>query len=81
MVMLATSVHVEHIFSKGQILLFHLCSCLSVQSTRALMCVREWSLKGYVKANDINIVAVLPDIKGEKEDISEEWDVIELLQD
>lgn len=45
------------------------------------MCVREWSLKGYVKANDINIVAVLPDIKGEKEDISEEWDVIELLQD
>ena len=43
------------------------------------MCVVEWSLRGYVKANDINTVAVLPDVEVEEEDLSEEWDIIELL--
>ncbi|KIL55791.1 hypothetical protein M378DRAFT_54282, partial [Amanita muscaria Koide BX008] len=49
----ATSVNVERIFSKGRILLSHLRSHLSVQSTRALMCVGAWSLLGYVKDKDI----------------------------
>ena len=36
-IFVATSVDVEHVFSKGQILLSHLHSHLLVQSTRALI--------------------------------------------
>ena len=50
---LATSVHVERVFSQGRILLSHIHSCLSVQSMRALMCLGVWSLMGYVMDSDI----------------------------
>ncbi|KAF8814885.1 hypothetical protein BYT27DRAFT_7081301, partial [Phlegmacium glaucopus] len=73
----ATSVDVERVFSKGRILLSHLCSCLSVQSTRALMCLGVWSLMGYVDDSDVKAVTILPDVKADKEDILEEdWDMI-----
>jgi hypothetical protein len=73
----ATSINVEHIFSKGQILLSHLHSCLSVQSTHALMCVGVWSLMGYVKDNDVKAVSVLPEVDGDEEELEEDWDMIE----
>ncbi|KAF8263472.1 hypothetical protein EI94DRAFT_1807153 [Lactarius quietus] len=56
----ATSVNVKRIFSKGQILLSHLCSRLSVQSTGALMCA----------------AAALPEVDGKEIDLEEDWDLI-----
>jgi hypothetical protein len=78
---LATSVNVERVFSKGRILLSHLRSRLSVQSTRALMCVGEWSSKGFVKSKDIDVAMEVPEVEGEEDDLKEEWDVIEMLYD
>ncbi|KAF8805485.1 hypothetical protein BYT27DRAFT_7104381, partial [Phlegmacium glaucopus] len=50
---------------------------LSVQSTCALMCLRVWSLMGYVDDSDVKAVTILPDVKADKEDILEEdWDMI-----
>jgi hypothetical protein len=76
MIILATSVNVERIFSKGRILLSHLRSRLSVQSTRALMCVGEWSQLGYVKDNDIRAAATLPEVEGDEEELARDWDSI-----
>ena len=74
---LATSVNVEHIFSKGQILLSHLCSRHLVQLMHALICVRAWSLMGYMKDNDIKAVTGLPEVDGDEEDLEDNWDMIE----
>ncbi|KIM50708.1 hypothetical protein SCLCIDRAFT_58109, partial [Scleroderma citrinum Foug A] len=49
----ATSVDVECLFSKGCILLPHLCNRLSAQSTHALLCLGSWSQLGFVKNEDI----------------------------
>jgi hypothetical protein len=74
----ATSVDVERVFSKGQILLSHLRNRLSVQSTRALMCLGAWSLMGYVRDSDVKAVTMLPDLKEDEEEepLEENWDVI-----
>jgi hypothetical protein len=74
----ATSVDVERVFSKGRILLSHVRNRLSVQSTRALICLGAWSLMGYVKDSDVKAVTVLPDLKeGEDEEpLSDNWDNI-----
>lgn len=65
-------------FSKGRILLSHVRNRLSVQSTRALLCLGAWSLMGYVKDSDVKAVTVLPDLKeGEKEEpLGDDWDLI-----
>ena len=65
-------------FSKGRILLSHVRNRLSVQSTRALMCLGAWSLMGYVKDIDLKAVAGLPDLKeGEEEEpLDDNWDLI-----
>jgi len=73
----ATSVHVERTFSQGRLLLSHVRSRLSVQSTRALLCVGVWSLLGYVKDNDVKAAAVLPAVDGEEEELAEDWDSID----
>jgi hypothetical protein len=72
----ATSVDVERVFSKGRILLSHLCSRLSVQSTWALMCVGAWSLLGFMKDKDIRAVTTLPEIEGEEKELGVNWDAI-----
>lgn len=74
----ATSVDVERVFSKGRILLSHVRNRLSVQSTRALMCLGAWSLMGYVKDSDIKAVTVLPDLQDgeEEEPLADDWDSI-----
>lgn len=75
----ATSVDIECVFSEGHIILLHLHSCLSVQSTRALMCIRVWSKLGYVKDSDIKkVVNQTPPLKdNEKEaSLAPDWDAI-----
>ena len=64
---LATSVDVERLFSKGHLLLSHVCSCLSVQLICALLCLNSWSLAGLVKDED-----VLQVVKGEPEIAADE---------
>ena len=49
MALTATSVDVERVFSKGRLILSHVRNGLSVQSTRALMCIGAWSRMGLVK--------------------------------
>ena len=76
--LLATSVGVERIFSKGHILLSHVRNSLSVQLTRALMCLGGWSLQGYVRDKDINEVTMLEELVGEErmDELSADWDTI-----
>jgi hypothetical protein len=80
MLLLATSVGVERTFSKGRLLLSHIQNCLSVQSTRALMCLGVWSLQGYVRDNDIKEVTALEELVGEErmDELSGDWDVIDI---
>ena len=74
------SVDVERVFSKGRILLSHLCNRLSVQSTRALLCVGTWSLMGLVKLKDISSITELPEEENEEcdDDVADGWDRIDL---
>ena len=73
---LATSVHVEHVFSQGHILLSHICSHLSVQSTHALMCLGVWSSMGYVLNSDIKATAIKPELLGDEKELVDGWDDI-----
>jgi hypothetical protein len=74
----ATSVDVKRVFSKGRILLSHLCNHLLVQSTQALMCLGAWSLMGYIWDSDVKAVTMLPDLKEDKEEepLEENWNII-----
>ena len=74
--MLATSVDVERTFSQGRLVLSHVRSRLSVQSTRALLCVGVWSKLGYIKDEDVKVAAVLPEVNGVEEELAEDWDSI-----
>jgi hypothetical protein len=67
---------VERVFSQGRIILSHLRNRLSVQSTRALMCLGEWSLLGFVKDQDIFAITVHAELEGEEEELAEGWDSI-----
>ncbi|KAF8814219.1 ectomycorrhizas secreted protein, partial [Phlegmacium glaucopus] len=52
---------------------------LSVQSTRALLCLGVWSLMGYVKdasANSGKSYTVLPEVDGEEEELADNWDSV-----
>lgn len=73
---IATSVDVERVFSKGRLLLSHVRNRLSVQSTRALMCLGVWSAMGFVKDGDVKAVTVLPEVVGEEEELDADWDAI-----
>ena len=73
---LATSVDVERVFSQGRLVLSHIRCSLSVQSTRALMCLGVWSLMGLVKDSDVTAVTVLPEVEGEEEQLDLDWDAI-----
>ena len=72
------SIDVERTFSQGQLLLSHVQSRLSVQSTRALMCLGTWSLLGYVNDADVKAITILPELRaGEKEgQLPLDWDEI-----
>lgn len=75
----ATSVDVEHVFSRGRLLLSHVQTHLSAQSTRALLCLGCWSLLGLVKDSDVMPVARLPDLEGEEGDLEDGWTFAEFV--
>lgn len=56
MPLIATSVDVERLFSRGRILLPHLRNGLSAQSIRALLCLGDWSRLGLVDDSDVHFV-------------------------
>jgi hypothetical protein len=67
---------VERVFSKGRIVLSHIRNRLSAQSTRALMCLGNWSRLGYVRDKDVLAVTMKPDLEGDEEDLPDGWDAI-----
>jgi len=67
---------VEHVFSKGRILLSYVRNHLASQSICALMCLGNWSKLGYVKDKDVLAVAALPDIEEDKEELPDRWNAI-----
>jgi hypothetical protein len=75
---LATTVDVERTFSQGRIVLSHIRSRLSVQSTRALMCLGSWSQTGFVSPKLISpILEGMQDVpKGTDEMLEVGWDRI-----
>ena len=68
---------VERVFSQGRLLLPYVRNRLSAESTRALLCLGEWSLRGLVKDKDVKLAAKLPDVD-EESDLGEDWDRIDL---
>ena len=76
LIFLATSVDVERTFSQGRILLSHVRNRLSVQSTRALLCLGTWSEMGYVKDKDVRATTILPEVSDDESDLAEDWDAI-----
>ena len=63
-------------FSQGRIVLSHLRSRLSVQSTRAAMCVGVWSSLGFVKDIDIKAVVTLPVVHEQEDPLTPGWDMV-----
>ncbi len=75
----ATSVDVERVFSRARLLMPHTRNRLTARSTRALMCVGNWSLAGYIHREDARKVALMPEVQaGEVDD--DEWDGIDVSQ-
>ncbi|KAG5634133.1 hypothetical protein H0H81_003202, partial [Sphagnurus paluster] len=56
----------------GRILLSHIRNRLSVQSTRALLCLGTWSLMGFVQDSDVKAGVILPEVEEENENDVEE---------
>lgn len=73
---LATSVNVEQGFSRGRLLLTHVRSRLSSQATGALLCLGNWSLRGYINDSDLQVAALMADVEGAEEELEEQWDKI-----
>jgi hypothetical protein len=79
-VLLATSVDVERLFSRGRLLLSHVHSRLTAQSTRALLCLGYWSHLNLVKTDDVLKVSLLPDVEGvDEQELEDGWDRIEVI--
>ncbi|KIM59870.1 hypothetical protein SCLCIDRAFT_125247, partial [Scleroderma citrinum Foug A] len=80
----ATSVDVEHLFSHGHVLLSHNHNRLSSQTTRALLCLGDWSCLGLVNSDDVHKVSLLDDVApmdGSSEptevELPDGWDTID----
>ena len=59
------SVDVEHVFRHGRLVLSHVCSHMSVQTTCALLCLNSWIKHGYMKNHDVLSVTSQPEIDEE----------------
>lgn len=68
-----TSVDVERLFSRGRLLLSHVRSRLSVDSTRALLCLGAWSLLGLVKNEDVKRMSSMPDVVDGEDVLDDCW--------
>ena len=69
------SIDVECVFSQGHLLLSHVRSCLSIQSTHTLLCLGQWSLLGLVRNGNIKACFKLDEVF-EKEVLPWDWDDI-----
>jgi hypothetical protein len=78
MIFSATLIDVECVFSQGRLLLLHVRSRLSVQSTCALLCLGQWSVLGLVKDCDIKACVKLDEV-AEEEDLLDDWDTVPTL--
>src|ERR1700677_3165502 len=74
----AMTVDVERVFSQGRLVLSHVRSRLSVQSTRALLCLGAWCQLGLVKGTDIK-VALGEEVAGEEVELPSDWETIQGL--
>ena len=75
--MLATSIDVERVFSRGWLLLSHTWSQLSTQTTWAVLCVGQWTALKLVKTADVKAVSEMKDEEGiEEKEMEEGWDLI-----
>ena len=72
----ATSINVEYVFSQGQLLLSHVCSHLSVQSTCALLCLGKWSALNLVKGSDLRASLGVENMGKDEDNLTEDWDTI-----
>ena len=69
--------YVERTFSHGRLVLPHVRNRLSAESTRAVLCVGEWSRMGWVRDSDILAVARTPAALGEEEDaLEDDWEAL-----
>ena len=74
---IATSVEVERVFSQGRLLLSHIRNRLSVQTTRALMCLGVWCQLGFITDSDVRAaVGGLPELNESDNDLDIDWDRI-----
>ena len=78
MALIVTSVDIERLFSRGCLLLSHVRSRLSVQSTRALLCLGSWSELNLINPDDVNSVTMLPDVEGKEQEMAHGWDSIDI---
>ena len=65
---LASSVEVERVFSRGRLLLSHVRSALSPESTRAVLCLGQWSLLDLIDDGDLKDVARMAEVDGDGSD-------------
>ena len=70
------SVDMEHVFSRGRLLLSHIRNGLSIQSTCASMCLSAWSRTGFVKDDNVMEVVRLPEVNGSLAELDRDWDKI-----
>lgn len=75
---LATSVDVERVFSTGRLLLSHIRNRLSAQTTRALLCLNNWSKLGLVKDEDVMLAATENEVDTAEtaDEVADGWDQI-----
>ena len=72
----ATSIDVERLFSRGRLLLSHIRSRLSAQTTHSLLCLGAWSTLGLVDDSDVKKVMELQDAEGKDVVLADGWDKI-----
>jgi hypothetical protein len=66
------------VFSWGRLILSHVRSRLSAQTTHSILCLRAWSLLGLIKNDDVIAAAQLLELGGEDSDYEMEvgWDTV-----
>ncbi len=74
---LATSIDVEHLFSKGQLILSHVHDRMSAGTTHELLCLDNWGTQGLVKMVDLKEVSKLLEVLDD--DASEEEDNFDMI--
>ena len=70
---IASSIAVERVFSKGRLIMSHIQNRLSADSSRALMCLGAWTRAGYVETADLKHAASLPDAKDDEPWPEDNW--------